>query len=189
MRVMSYLTHGTGNLILVALALVVAVWVSGCQQEHTVTPTPEQAETPTPREHTATPTPEQAETPTPLVMMMEVDLACGPYDHSESSESSSQRHFVQWALGGSQLIFGFDEAVWTVDAGGTSLRNVVDANPGVDSYGDQVVFGSSPDESKYGFHADLSPDGSRIVYSTCQYSVKDLDTWRINSGERGGAFI
>ena len=41
------------------------------------------------------------------------------------------------------------------------MRKVVDANPG--QYGDR------PQTFVYGFHADPSPDGSRIVYSSCEY--------------------
>ena len=47
-----------------------------------------------------------------------------------------------------------------VDADGSRLRAIVDANPGFDF--------------SHGFHSDVSPDGSRIVYSSCQYPTDDL---------------
>ena len=62
------------------------------------------------------------------------------------------------------MAFDFDESIWTVDIGGTELRQVVDANPGYAGYGEDV-----PRTFTYGFHADPSPDGSRIVYSSCEY--------------------
>ena len=56
----------------------------------------------------------------------------------------------------------FDDrtAVMMVDADGSRLRVIVDANPGFDF--------------KYRFHADVSPDGSHIVYTSCQYPTDGL---------------
>ena len=56
----------------------------------------------------------------------------------------------------------FDDgtAVMMVDVDGSRLRAIVDANPGY--------------EFRDGFHADVSPDGSRIVYSSCQYPTDGL---------------
>ena len=42
-----------------------------------------------------------------------------------------------------------------VDAAGSGWRTLVDANPGY--------------ELRYGFHADISPDGQRVVYSSCEF--------------------
>ena len=65
------------------------------------------------------------------------------------------RHFIDWTPDGSAIIFDDRTAVMMVDADGSRLRAIVDANPGFDLM--------------HGFHADLSPDGSHIVYSSCQY--------------------
>ena len=86
--------------------------------------------------------------------------ACGPPD---SYDGGPLDHFLHWTPDGSHLVFDFDENVWVVDREGTRLRSVVDANPGFSS-------GTSrPLISQYGFHADVSPDGSMVAYATCQY--------------------
>ena len=132
------------------------------------------------------PTHVQPETPTSYTIQTEeVDLACGPY--FLPPESGFQRHFLQWSQDGSRLIFDFDEAVWVLDVEGPRVRKAVDGNPGVDSYLSPTVDDPAfliPNESKYGFHANLSPDGYRIVYSTCQHPVEDLPTGSPNNGER-----
>ena len=60
-----------------------------------------------------------------------------------------------------QLIFDVAEAVWTVDSVGSQVRQIVDPDPERGSPGTV--------ESDYGFYADVSPDSSRIVYSTCEF--------------------
>ena len=52
-------------------------------------------------------------------------------------------------------MFSHGTAIWIADAAGTQLRMLVDANPRGDFH--------------YGFHADLSPDGLQVVFSTCQF--------------------
>ena len=48
---------------------------------------------------------------------------------------------------------------------GSHLRKVADANPGPD-------WGPGPGlYAKDGFHADLSPDGNKLIYSTCEYTL------------------
>ena len=57
-------------------------------------------------------------------------------------------------------------ATWTVDGEGGEVRKIIDAAPWRDySLGD----------SQYGYYADVSSDGSRIVYSTCEYTAFDHD--------------
>ena len=72
-------------------------------------------------------------------------------------------HFLHWTPDGSHLVFDFDDHVWVVDREGTRLRSLVDANPGFRK--DTLREGMS----QYGFHADVSPDGSVVAYSTCRY--------------------
>ena len=45
--------------------------------------------------------------------------------------------------------------IYLVDAGGTRLRMIVDANPGY--------------VSLHGTYADVSPDGTQVVYASCEY--------------------
>ncbi len=47
------------------------------------------------------------------------------------------------------------------------MRRVIEPYPGAEDYGGRI--------SQYGYYADVSPDGSRIVYSTCEYTVFDHD--------------
>ena len=63
-----------------------------------------------------------------------------------------------------------------VDAEGAALRKITDADP--------ERAGSWP-IGQYGYYADVSPDGSRVVYSTCEYTTFDHDMrlgWRYNLG-------
>ena len=83
---------------------------------------------------------------------------CGPEYRFPPPPSPS--HFIDWTPDGSGIIFDDGTAVMMVDADGSRLRAIVDANPGFDF--------------SHGFHADVSPDGSRIVYSSCQYPTDDL---------------
>ena len=73
-------------------------------------------------------------------------------------------HFLEWTPDGGHIIFdgrrSYDTkplAIWTANAEGTSVRMIVDVNPG--------------HPAKWGFHADVSPDGKRIVYSTCEFQT------------------
>ena len=70
-------------------------------------------------------------------------------------------HFVDWTPDGSGLIYDDGTAVMVVNADGSGRRTVVNANP------------VSP-HFQYGFHADLSPDGSHIAYTSCQYQSKHM---------------
>ena len=53
--------------------------------------------------------------------------------------------------------------IYLVDAGGTRLRMIVDANPGY--------------VSLHGTYADVSPDGTQVVYVSCEYPTgPEVDT-------------
>ena len=57
-------------------------------------------------------------------------------------------------------------ATWAVDAQGAAVWKIAVGDPGGGGYlGD----------GQYGYYADISPDGSRIVYSTCEYTIFDHD--------------
>ncbi len=80
------------------------------------------------------------------------------------------QHFVSRTPDGSQLVFsGYgvgsnyaDGTIWKVGAESSGLQMVLDANPGFNSFPDGAEF-------VHGFHADLSPDGARLVYTSCQF--------------------
>ena len=68
--------------------------------------------------------------------------------------------FLDWATGGSLLVFDVDKRIGTVDTAGTEARTFADANPRDEYWSNDWV---------YSYHADVSPDGSRIVYVTCEF--------------------
>ena len=88
---------------------------------------------------------------------MEALYPCGPTFHPYTG--GFHKHFLHWTKDGSQLVIDLDETIWTVDIGGAHLRKIADANPGPDW------------ELTYGYHADVSSDGSRIVHATCEYPL------------------
>ena len=85
-------------------------------------------------------------------------------------------HFLDWPGGNAGVVFDLGSATWMVDAEGAALRRITDADP--------ERAGSWP-IGQYGYYADVSPDGSRVVYSTCEYTTFDHDMrlgWRYNLG-------
>ncbi len=86
-------------------------------------------------------------------------FACGL---SPSMHPHIPLHFVDWSPDGTHLIFDDVTSVRIVDAQGTRLRQVVDANPGH----------QFPDD--IGMHAAFSPDGQQVVYATCEYPTEGL---------------
>ena len=147
------------------------------------TPTPTRAPvspSPTPSPVSPAPTPrvvrvEVGAEPTPTPGIIEINGGsddggpCGPWDggpygppHSTEFGVEYSEQFLEWTPDGSNLIVSdvaeahFNRsAISIVSAEGSQVRTIVDANPW--------------DEFPYGFYADLSPDGSRIVYTSCEY--------------------
>ena len=64
--------------------------------------------------------------------------------------------FLHWTPDGEQLLIDDGDVITAVVATGRVLRSVVDANRRGTGLG------------VHGFYADLSPDGSRIAYSSCE---------------------
>ena len=92
------------------------------------------------------------------------------------SKGGLQEHFLHWTQEGSHLVFNDDDTIWVLDLESGDLRQVAD----VDLNYERLV---DPPRSSirfmYGFHADVSPDGSHIVYSTCEYPDDRLiETWK-----------
>ena len=165
------------------LLLLAVAWTAGCQREGAVNPTAAapptataeaelgaaeqparttpQAATPTPSSTSVTaftPTPSSSPVPTPTPRYVGTT-------RTPSCEYRlgfvAHRRFLHWANGTSTLIVDVDEAIWGIDTGGAWVRKIADLNP-------------QPDDADwdlaYGHHADVSPDGSRIVYATCEYT-------------------
>ena len=79
----------------------------------------------------------------------------------------SYEHFLHWAGGGTHLVFDLDDTIQSLDIKGASLVQVADADP--DYHGDPL----RGYKFKYGYYADVSPDGSRIVYASCEYMLDE----------------
>ena len=160
-------------LALMALVLLAAS-MSACDE---ALPTP----TPAP---TAAPTPTQAPTPTPTP----VPTSTTPIGGSADSDSTPPGeaifscspfmghmldytpHVLLWTPDGSHLVFSYGSVIWTVDEQGARLRMVLDANP-VDLY----LFSLGFVDFLHGFHADLSPDGAQLAYTSCQFPTEYQD--------------
>ena len=103
---------------------------------------------------------------------------CGPFG-MELPTSEFHEYYLEWTPDGAQIAFNYapasmpdgrensKSAIWLVDVDNPRLRMVVDANPGY--------------LLPYGFHADVSPDGTRIVYATCEFPSEGLRGYGENS--------
>ena len=65
--------------------------------------------------------------------------------------------FVKWSTDGTQLVFSEGPEVYAVAADGTGLRQIVVPAPEREGRGGPLSY------------FDLSPDGARVLYSTCNY--------------------
>ncbi len=144
--------------MLLLVGLLAVVSSIACQPTSS-TPMSTATALPPPRP-TFTPTPTPSSSPTPRVLGPdEFDVVCGPT--LRVYEGDSQEHFLHWTEDGSYMLFGHDDdTVWTLDVENARLHKVAHASPSVYRV-------------PYGFYADISPDGSRIVYSTCEHTFYD----------------
>ena len=85
---------------------------------------------------------------------------CGPLTFRPGSKYTE--HFLKWTPDGTGLILNDIDAIKIINAQGSRLQTIV----GV----------SVPSWSPFDFYADISPDGSEIVYSRCEYHP-DLDRY------------
>ncbi len=87
---------------------------------------------------------------------------CGPYWNGVGSLDG----FLHWIPDGSGLIFGQEGEIWTTDNSGSSLR--------------RIAHSSSDYESAIGSYADVSPNGDKIVYATCEYRTEEAREYGSN---------
>ena len=106
---------------------------------------------------------EEAPTPTndSTFVIEEPNFQCGP---SEPWRGFPQG-FLSWTPDGADVVFSHYNAVWKVDREGTRLEKALDANPEPTSRRGQYYF-------VYWFHADISRDDPRLVYTSCQYPTE-----------------
>ena len=149
-----------GLLVLLTLCLV------GCQQPAGIRPVTEDREISTP---TVAPSPTVGDE-----IINGKHYICGPVGHI-SFHQALIKLVLAWTSDGTRLLFNYlpaedlllwvdDEyyfsAIWLVDAVGTQLHMLVDANPG--------------HESQFGHHAEISPDGTQLIYTSCEFAHQYL---------------
>ncbi len=110
-------------------------------------------------------TPTVAPSPTPEDFISDIgSYPCGPLGFSINlgegkislAWTPDGAHLVfNYFAGGSQRYWNIFTGIWLVDSAGSRLELLVDANPSR--------------ESQYGHHADVSPDGTQLVYASCEY--------------------
>ena len=110
-----------------------------------------------------------------LMLMLLMAPGCGEDEYYYVDEDSFALHpcyndgflpnrdlFLHWTPNGSSLVVGTDNEIWTLEVEGARLLQVADTRL-YDIHGEAIGVPLA------GFYADVSPDGSRIVYSTCEY--------------------
>lgn len=75
------------------------------------------------------------------------------------ANESYLKHFLVWTPSGADLIFDYGKTMYLVDAAGKESRALVATNP-------------EDDQDIYGFHADVSPDSTQIVYAICSFRTE-----------------
>lgn len=155
------------------LALVGGVFMAACGDE------------PSPAPNEPSPTPNEP-SPTPIIPINHYPPADAVNSNPNCGPSTGHIFFAErgdvipdilrWTQDGTHIILddpqggrGFGgrdptprSTIYLVDAGGTRLRRIVDANP-------EYV-------SLHGTYADVSPDGTRVVYASCEYPTGEVDT-------------
>lgn len=99
--------------------------------------------------------------PTPLPTQSVIREAlepCGP--SLLRYQGYLHRHVLHWTSDGTHLVFDIDDTVWTLNVGSGQLREIADADMNYDRRKGGHKF-------LYGFYADVSPDGSQVVYAAC----------------------
>lgn len=111
---------------------------------------------------------------------------CGPsLSHEPLVELPEE--YLHWTGDGSRLVFGHDEIIWSVDVASSKIEAIVDTNPGYRANYGNAYFGVP-----FGLYGDVSSDGTRIVYSSCEFPTEygfsyDEKIWadRYEDPERG----
>ena len=149
-------------LVSFAIALGGGIFAQGCGDDLPVT-------------SEISPTPNVGSYDSPNTSAGNIGSSCGPYNSSHTTIADYSPNFLRWTPDGDRIIFDHTEGdssrsrhrpggdpqastgIYLVDAGGARLRMIVDANPGYISV--------------YGTYTDVSPDGKRIAYASCEYRV------------------
>ena len=93
--------------------------------------------------------------------IVEPHFQCGPTLHYQWDYFEDT---IFWANDTSEVVFSDHGDIWAVKEDGTELRQIVE------SHAQQLQPNTT--RFKYGFHMDLSPDNSTIIYTSCQYPTE-----------------
>ncbi len=104
-----------------------------------------------------TPVPRRKRSPPPEGVIYHTDDPCGPAWYRFFHDDEVYMSFVHWTADGSHLVFDSGDTIQSLHVKDRQLWQIAE----VDTNESKFV---------YGFYADISPDGSRIVYSTCEYT-------------------
>ena len=77
-------------------------------------------------------------------------------------------HFVAWTQDVSLVVFDIDDVILAVNVESAELNEIADADSDYMRLDGSNTFHR---RMAYGFYGDVSPDGSHIVYSTCEYPL------------------
>ena len=110
-------------------------------------------------------------------------------------------HFLHWTEDGSHLVFSLDDQIWTFDI--ERSQPLLAADVDSDYWGPDRIESRRSASSRgeryvdvfrfnYGFYADVSPDGSRIVYSACEpvydsFYQRNMDLYEIATVNMDGS--
>ena len=93
---------------------------------------------------------------------------CGPV-HEGTQFMLEQ--VIQWTPDGRHLLFDYQGTIQVVDTKGTQLRTLVDADPRypIEDSGTWISLAE-------GLYFDISPDGTQIVYTSCEFREEGPDS-------------
>ena len=95
-------------------------------------------------------------------LIRESDGPCGPMLEGHSPYVFEQ--VIYWTPDGAHLLFDYVGTILVVNREGTQLRTLVDADPRypIEKRTPRFNF-------PYDFYFDVSPDGMRVVYTSCEF--------------------
>ena len=157
----------------IALTAIAALLFASCEEA----PTPTSAPTPTATTVPATPSPEPTENGWILL-----HDPCGPVFHSGTYEGPLHEGFLHWTGDNSHLVFDQNDTLWNVDIEDGTILMVADADADFHARTPTDRSWNSGYRFPYGFYADVSPDGSKIVYSSCEFQLGNPTDTRHSEG-------
>ena len=101
----------------------------------------------------------------PVSDPVEYVRACGPAFSPPLREPVTP--VLKWTPDGSKILFNKGTSLYIVASDGSSLTEVADTAP---SYNPNL---KDKTGAHAGLRADISPDGSRIVYTSCEYATEE----------------